>query len=122
MSKPKTPTASGISRLLAAAGFKRSNWGGKGVMRNEASTGFSCWKSYHQDTPEQPYVAVQYVIAGSPPYVDDEDRAERYTEMRTRLGEYAAVIRDAGYPAMVRDRGTEPPWLTILTIVTAEEG
>ena len=119
---PKTPTASGISRLLAKAGFERSNWGGKGVMRNETSTGFSCWKSYHHDHPQQPYVAVQHVIAGSPPYVDDEERSERHTEMRTRLGGYAAVIRDAGYPAMVRDRGQEPPWLTILTIITAEEG
>jgi hypothetical protein len=113
----KTPTASGISRLLSAAGFKRSTWGGKGVMWNEASTGFSCWKSYNQNTPQQPYVAAQHVIAGSPPYIDDEDRSEHYREMRARLEDYAKVLREAGYAALVRDRGAEPPWLTILTVV-----
>ena len=32
------------------------------------------------------------------------------------LERYAEVIREAGYPALVRRRGQEPPWLTILTI------
>ena len=39
--------------------------------------------------------------------------------MLVRLGEFAAVIENAGYHPVVRDRGDEPPWLTILTVVAA---
>lgn len=90
-------------------------------MWNEASTGFRVWKSYHQNAPQQPFVAVMHVIKDSH-YADDEDRAEVYREMRARLEGYAKVIRAHGYPALVRDRDTEPPWITILTVVTGKEG
>jgi hypothetical protein len=112
----KTPTPQDISRLLREAGFERSDSGQPGVMWNRASTGYRVWKSHHASAPQQPFVAVMHVIKDSH-YADDEERTEVYREMRGRLEQYAAVIREAGYPALVRDRGTEPPWLTILTVV-----
>lgn len=116
----KPPTPQGISALLRKAGFPRSDYGDKGVMYGSASTGFSVWKTHHRDHPGQPYVAVQYIVKGM--LASDEDW-EGYQRLATvMLGHYAEVIRTAGYPAVVRDRGQEPPWLTILTIVTAKKG
>lgn len=117
----KTPTPQAISALLKRAGFERSDGGKAGVMWNEASTGYRVWKSWHSSTPQQPFIAVLHNIKDSY-YADDEDRAAVYAEMRSSLERYAAVIRKGGYPAVVRDRGTEPPWITILTVVTAKEG
>lgn len=114
----KTATPQAISALLRRAGFERSTYGDKGVMWNEASTGFSVWRTYHQDVPQQPYVAVQHHIKDAD--YSDVDRVA-YAEMRARLEEYAVVIRAAGYPALVRDRGDEPPWLTILTVAAPPE-
>jgi hypothetical protein len=114
MGDMKTPTPQGISRLLRKAGFPRSDYGSKGVMRNEASTGFSVWKTHHCDHPSQPYVAVQHVVKDM--HATDEDW-EGYLELApVMLERYAEVIRRAGYAALVRRRGQEPPWLTILTI------
>jgi len=112
----KQPTASAISRLLAKAGFARSTYGQPGVMWNEASDGFVVWKSYHQNTPTQCYVAVQHIART----LRDEmaEWADIKAEMLARLGEYAAAIEQAGYHPVVRDRGAEPPWLTILTTVS----
>jgi hypothetical protein len=114
--KPPTPQA--ISALLRKAGFTRSNYGAKGVMWNEASTGYSVWRTFHANDPDQPYIAVQHHIRedGWEP-----DWPARKKEMRSRLEEYAAALRAAGYAALVRDRGSEPPWLTIMTVVSAQE-
>jgi hypothetical protein len=111
----RAPTPQGISRLLREAGFPRSDYGGKGVMRESASTGFIVWKTYHRDHPEQPYVAVQYIVKGM--HATDEDWDGYMRLAPVMLGHYAEVIRAAGYAALVRDRGGEPPWLTILTVV-----
>lgn len=113
----KPPAPQGISALLKRAGFERSDTGQPGVMWHEASTGFSVWKTFHGNAPRQPYVAVQH-------HIRDADRSDegwpgRQQEMRAMLDRYAEVLRTAGYPAFVRDRGKEPPWLTILTVVTA---
>jgi hypothetical protein len=110
----KAPTPQGISRLLRKAGFPRSDYGSKGVMWNEASTGFSVWKTHHRDHPGQPYVAVQYVVKGMHAAGDDW---EDYLQLATAVLEnYAEVIREAGYAPLVRLRDRERPWLTILTI------
>ena len=45
MSKPKTPTASGISRLLSAAGFTRS----ESVGRAGTCSGFEVRKNFAQE-------------------------------------------------------------------------
>ena len=109
------PTPQAISRLLKKAGFPRSDYGDPGVMHGSASTGFSAWKTHHRDHPGQPYVAVQYIVRGM--HAADGDW-EGYLRLATvMLEHYAEVIRKAGYPALVRDRGQEPPWLTILTVV-----
>jgi hypothetical protein len=109
------PTASGVSRLLAKAGFERSNYGNAGVMWNEATPGYKVWKSWHQNAPQQPFVAVMHVIRS-------DDRGEDWKgEMRAELERYAAVIRAHGWPALVRDRGDDPPWITILTVVADKE-
>jgi hypothetical protein len=115
----RRPTASGISRLLAKAGYQRSTYGQPSVMWNEATDGFSVWKTHHRDNPQQPYVAVQYHART----LTNEMAEWRdiKAEMLTRLGEYATVIEKAGYHPLVRDRGDEPPWLTILTAVPAPE-
>ena len=120
MATSKPPTPQGVSALLKRAGFKRSTYGDKGVMWNEASDGFSVWKSHHQNAPQQPYIAVQYIArtlrdTGAEWGGTDGIKAE----MLVRLGEFATVIENAGYHPVVRDRGDEPPWLTILTVVTA---
>jgi len=120
--KPRVPTASGISRLLAAAGFERSTYGRPGVMSSEVTDGFSVWKSYHQNAPQQTFVAVQYIartLLDSEAEWGGTDGIK--AEMLVRLGEFAAVIEDAGYHPVVRDRGDEPPWLTILTVVTVRD-
>lgn len=113
----KAPTPQAISALLKRAGFPRSNHGKPGVDYSEISTGFVCWKTFHKDAPQQPYVAVQYNVKGM--HATDEDW-EGYQRLATvMLEHYAEVIRAAGYAPVVRDRGQEPPWLTILTVVTA---
>jgi hypothetical protein len=111
----KQPTASAISALLRRSGFTRSTWGGKGVMYSDAATGYTAWKTHHKDAPQQPYVAVQHHIK------DDgtDDWPERKHEMLAQLEKYAQVLRLHGYHAMVRRRGDEPPWLIIMTAVTA---
>jgi hypothetical protein len=109
------PTPQGISRLLRKAGFTRSTYGDKGVMWNEASPGYSAWKTFHGDHSEHPYVAVQHVTRS------EGDWDERKAESRSWLEKYAAVLRGAGFAAVVRDRGTEPPWLIIMTVVTTGE-
>lgn len=113
---PRTPTPQSVSALLGKAGFERSNYGNAGVMWHEATTGYKVWKSYHQDSPQSPFVAVMHVIRR-------DDRGEDWQrDALAELERYAAVIRAAGWPALVRDQGEEPPWLTILTVVTAREG
>ena len=47
----------------------------------------------------------------------DGDWDERKKESRSRLEGYAAVLREAGFAALVSDRGDEPPWLTIMTVL-----
>lgn len=114
----KQPTPQAISRLLAKAGFVRSNHGRPGVSYQEVTTGFVAWKTYHQSHPEQPYVAVQHDVEGMfSRGLTNEDWNAYLAEARARLEDYAEVIREAGFAAMVRNRGDEPPWLTILTIV-----
>jgi hypothetical protein len=117
----RTPTPQAISALLRRAGCARSNYGSKGVMWNEATPGYKAWKTCHRDHPEQPYVAVLHVAdrVAFPAGTDEEWRA-CVKECRAHLELYAGVIRRAGYAAVVRDRGQEPPWLTILTVVTDE--
>ena len=107
----KEPTPQGISALLRKAGFQRSSYGDKGVMWNEATPGYSVWKTFHGDHPGHPYVAVQHVTSSDP------DWGERKKESRSRLEEYAVVLREAGFAALVSDRGDEPPWLTIMTVL-----
>jgi hypothetical protein len=119
MTTTKTPTASAISRLLRRAGFQRSNYGQQGVMWDEVTDGFNVWKTYHQNAPRQPYIAVQYIARTMRDNGAEWDGVK--AEMLARLGEFAAVIESAGYHPVIRDRGGEPPWLTILTVV-AEEG
>lgn len=118
----RTPTPQAISALLCKAGFERSNHGCPGISYDEVSTGFVAWKAYHQNAPQQPYVAVQHNIAGMFGERTDEGWAAYLTEARARLEEYAGVVREAGYPAVVRDRGDEPPWLTVLTVAAAPAG
>lgn len=102
-SKPKTPTASGISRLLATAGFERS----------ELST--TRIRDYRRRT-------YGYIVQGCGPgevtarhtsgqfAPSDEDRADsRRTE-----DSYAATIEAAGYTVRRDD------YLSL--IVTAKEG
>jgi hypothetical protein len=120
MSTPR-PTPQGISRLLAKAGFERSTHGRPGVSYDQVSTGFVVWKTFHQDDPEHPYVAVQHDVSGMFGDRSDEGWAAYLTEARARLEDYAACLRTAGYAAFVRDRGGEPPWLHIMTAVTARE-
>ena len=110
----KQPTASAISALLRRSGFTRSTWGSKGVMYADASTGYTVWKSHHQNAPQQPFVAVQYHVKsdGWTP-----DWAERKAEMLTQLEKYARVLRLHGYTPLVRDRGDEPPWLMLMVAV-----
>ena len=123
MSTPKPPTPQAISRLLSAGGFDRSTYGDTGVMWNEATDGFNVWKSYHQNAPQQSFVAVQYIARTlRDTGADWGGIGGTKAEMLVRLGEFAAVIEDAGYHPVVRDRGDEPPWLTILTVVAAKEG
>ena len=107
----KQPTAHAISALLRRSGFQRSTYGDRDVLWDDVTEGYSVWKTRHRDAPDHPYVAVQHVIGG-----DAREWPERKREMRRRLEEYAAVIRDAGYAPLVRDRGDEPPWLTIMTV------
>jgi hypothetical protein len=116
----RNPTPQGISAMLAKAGFARSTWGRPGVTYQEASTGFTAWKTFHRDDPAHPYVAVQHHIQWTADS-DSETWAARKAAMRARLEEYAVFLRTAGYAAIVRDRGDEPPWLHILTAVTARE-
>jgi hypothetical protein len=117
MTAPVSPQA--ISALLRKAGFERSTWGNAGVLYSDATTGYTAWKTHHQNAPQQPYVAVQHHIK------DDgwsPDWPARKREMRQRLEEYAAIIREAGYTPLVRDRGRdEPPWLIIMTAVSDKE-
>ena len=115
----KQPTPQGISRLLAKAGFPRSSHGRPGVSYQEVTTGFVAWKTYHQNQPNQPYVAVQHDVEGMfSSSLTDEEWAAYLTEARARLEVYAKVIHEAGFAAVVRNRGSEPPWLTILTVVS----
>jgi hypothetical protein len=111
----KSPTPQGISALLRKAGFTRSNYGDKGVMLDDVTTGYSVWKTWHVNHPNQPYVAVQYLIKG----LGCLDWAEAKQDMLAHLEEYAAPLIEAGYAPLVRDRGDEPPWLTIMTVVEA---
>ena len=118
----KQPTPQGISRLLAKAGFPRSSHGRPGVSYDEVTTGFTAWKTYHRDHPEQPYVAVQHDVEGMfSRSLTDEDWDAYLAEARARLEDYAKVVREAGFAALVRNRGSEPPWLTILTVVPGAE-
>ena len=114
----KMPAAQGISRLLGSAGFTRSNHGKPGIGYHEVSTGFVCWETFHGDHPEQPCVSIPHYIEDMFCDRTDEGWSAYLTEARARLEDYAGVIRAAGYHVLVRDRGTEPPRLAILTIVT----
>ena len=117
----KNPRPQGISRLLREAGFPRSTHGRPGVGYAEVSTGFVAWKTFHSDHPEQPYVAIQHNTEGMfADFRTDEGWKAYLAEARARLEDYAGVLRDAGYHVLVRDRGGEPPWLTVLTV--AREG
>lgn len=113
MTTPKPPTPQGISALLKRAGFERSTWGKPGVGYTEASTGFVVWRTFHRDAPQQPYVAVKYISEGMKFSTDEEYNAYQ-REARARLEEYAAAVRGAGYAPVVRNRGDEPPWLTVI--------
>ena len=116
----KPPTPQGISRLLASAGFERSNHGKPGVMWNEVSTGFVCWKTYHHDYPDQPYIAIQHNVAGMFSDRTDEGWHAYRHEALSMLERYADVIREHGYHTLVRHQGRdELPQLSILTVVTA---
>ena len=121
MTAAKPPTPQGISALLKRAGFERSNHGKPGVGYGEVTTGFVCWKSHHAgDGPQQPYVAVQHDVEGMFNCCGDKDEWAAYLrEARYWLEKYARTVRRAGYAPVVRDRGSEPPWLTILTVVAA---
>ena len=118
---PRPPTPQGISALLRKAGFKRSDYGKPGVMWNMAMPGYSVWRTFHAGNPDQLYVAVQYVVGESSAACTDEEWLGHLKECRAHLEEYAAAIRKAGYHPLVRDRGKEPPWLTILTAAKAQD-
>jgi hypothetical protein len=91
MSKPKTPTASGISRLLAAAGFERAKVTSKGRNQYANTAGFhvkarlgnEVLVNHWGDSAEMPSGATR--DAG-----------------RQMLIRYGDVIRAAGWP--VEDR------------------
>lgn len=82
-SKPKTPTASGISRLLAAAGFERSTSEGGGLM----GTGF--------EVTGGPRPGVVWVHWNSRLMQGAANRRPR------ELAAYAAAIAGAGYATEV---------------------
>ena len=119
----KQPTPQGISALLKRAGFERSNHGRPGVMWNEVSTGFVCWKTYHRDYPDQHYVAIQHDVEGMHSDRSDEGWHAYRREALSMLERYAGVIREHGYHALVRTQGhDELPQLAILTVVTTGKG
>jgi hypothetical protein len=113
----KQPAASAISALLRRSGFTRSTWGDKGVMYADATSGYTAWKTHHQNAPQQPYVAVRHHIKD-----DGTEWPERKAQMLEQLERYAKVLRLHGYHALVRRRGRdEPPWLVIMTAVTDDK-
>ena len=116
----RAPAPQAISALLRRAGFERSNHGRPGVGYDEVSTGFVVWETRHRNAPRQPLVAVQHNVSGMFSARTDEGWAAYLAEARARLEDYAGVIREAGYHVLVRDRGEEPPWLTVLTVVPCQ--
>lgn len=82
----KTPSASGISRLLAAAGFERSTSIGNGVM----SAGFEVTIAPDAGTV---WVGRNTRLMQPPKQAADRRRRE--------LAAYAAVIASAGYATEV---------------------
>ena len=78
---PKTPTASGISRLLAKAGHVRSEYGRLG-----SSSGYRVSKDYRSDSA----VRVRYPCGGVARR-GDMDRAKE------KLAEFAETIKAAGW-------------------------
>lgn len=113
----RAATASSVSALLRRSGFQRSNYGDTGVMRDETTPGYTAWKSYHQTNPHQPFIAVMHTTAEKA-WGDDEAWSAHVAECKEHLEKYAEAIRAAGYKPVVRDRGSEPPWLIILTVIT----
>ena len=108
---PRTPAPHLISRLLGKHGFPRAS-------HDKTTTGYTVAKIFHTGVPHPgtPYTAVQHNIAGMHTLRSDAEWAACRAEARRRLDEYAQVIRQAGFPAQVRDRHPELPQLTILTV------
>lgn len=91
-SKPKTPTASAISRLLAAAGFERSESSAtriKGYRRS--SEGFIV-EGYGPGDVRVYHASGEFRSASSAPYAREMEG--RYAETITAAG-YAAEIVEA---------------------------
>ena len=102
----KTPTASGISRLLAAAGFERSE------TRSTAIKGWHEWSAgYKVSKDYDGCVQVEHRTSSL------RSRAPgRAEEEAARIAEYAETITKAGYGVSVK-AGNSPR-----LIVTAKEG
>jgi len=107
----RTPAPHVISRLLAQAGYTRSD-------PATATTGYAVFKIFHSGTipwAGTPYVAVQHVVKGMHGIRSDAEWAAYRAEARRRLGEYAAVIRGRGFTVQLRDRHPEIPQLAVVT-------
>ena len=103
-SKPKTPTAPGISRLLATAGFDRSE---------SSATRIKGWRNYSEG----------YVVSTQDPgcirieYKTGYDRGPNAAKRRDKvLAEYAEALAAAGY-TVERDES----WALPRLIVTAKK-
>jgi hypothetical protein len=89
--KPKTPTASGISRLLSAAGFDRA------VITNNSRYHKEHTEGFHVRKHPGSVLVAHWSASVSPSartvaFVQAERRSER-----VRLEQYAQVIDDAGF-------------------------
>ena len=104
----KTPTASGISRLLSAAGFERSESSTTRIRGwHNHSEGFSVTTDYVVGVGD--CISVSYNRGRLPPSEADRIRPGE-------LASYAEAIASKGYSAEVaRDR-------LIVTALTAKEG
>jgi hypothetical protein len=104
------PTPQDISALLRQARLPRSNYGLQATEWDQTTPGFTAWKTRQ---PDGIYVAVLYTAGRAGDEHTDAGWAAYLRRARDGLEKCAAVLRAAGYPAEIRDRGGEPPWLVI---------
>jgi hypothetical protein len=103
-STPKTPTASGISRLLATAGFERSE---------SSATRIKGWRNHSEGYVVSGHGAGEVQVEHKTGYDRGPNAAKRRDET---LGEYAVALAVAGY-SVERDE----TWALPRLIVTAKE-